>query len=185
MPRTRQRKRPPRITRTSLSILVVFYSRTGRTAALAGRIAAAAKADVEEIRDLADRKGWLGYLRSGNEASFRRRARILAASKDPAGYDLVVIGTPVWRGCVSSPVRTYLEDSAARLRRVAFFCTMDRSGAERAFRQMQRACGEAPLATLAASGPALRRYELSSAVAAFAASLQPPTAIVRPARAAA
>ena len=99
--------------------LVVFYSRSGNTRRVAHRIAAALAAEVEEIEDLDDRSGILGYLRSGHEASARRPARIAPITRDLAAFDLVVIGTPVWRASVSSPVRTFLEAHAGHVSRHA------------------------------------------------------------------
>jgi flavodoxin len=47
-----------------LKMLVVYYSRGGNTRAVAEEIARAlGGADLEEIRDAADRSGWRGYLK--------------------------------------------------------------------------------------------------------------------------
>ncbi len=154
-----------------MKTLVVWYSRTGHTRALGRRIADALGAAVEEIHDRQDRSGILGYLRSGADGWFRRRADILAPRYAPERFDLVVIGTPVWRMSLSSPVRTYLEDHEQELGRVAFFCTMDWIGSDRVFRQMQEACGRVPAATLARSARQLAAKDLDAAVAAFAARL--------------
>ena len=50
---------------------------------------------------------------------------------------------------MSSPVRTYLAQQAAHLPCVAFFCTYQGSGAERALGQMEAAAGKAAIATCA------------------------------------
>jgi flavodoxin len=155
-----------------MKALVVFYSRTGYTRALAQGIASALGAETEEITDRVQRRGILGYLRSGHEASSHRRTRIEPATHDPGAFDLVVVGTPVWRMSLSSPVRTYLGDRAAELPRVAFFCTMGRFGSERVFRQMAEVCSRAPVATLARTDGELSRSDLPAAIEAFAARLR-------------
>jgi flavodoxin len=155
-----------------MQALVVFYSRTGHTRGLAQRIAAAAGAEIEEIADRVDRRGILGYLRSGRDAWLGRRAEIVPPAKDPGNFDVVLIGTPVWNMSLSSPVRSYLEGQAARLARVAFFCTLGGSGAARVFRQMQQACGKAPLATLARTERQLSQADLPQAVEQFAARIR-------------
>lgn len=157
-----------------MNALVVFYSRSGNTRRLARWIAAGLEATLEEIGEDDDRRGFFGYLRSGNQAFFHRRVPIHPPRHDPRRYDLVVIGTPVWRMSMSSPVRTYVEQYAGRLSNVAFFCTMDRFGAKRVFRQMQRACGVAPQATLARTVRDLQVAELPQVVASFVAQLRPP-----------
>lgn len=154
-----------------MNVLVVYYSRTGNTRKLAQRIAFAMNAEIDEISDVANRKGIAGYLRSGNEAWFRRAAKIHPSSTRARDFDLVVIGTPVWRVSLSSPVRSYLEEHAPHFRRVAFFCTMDRFGSGRVFRQMQEACDKQPVATFAQTARQLRSGDLPAAVAAFAEKL--------------
>lgn len=91
-----------------LKALVVYYSRTGHTRALAQQIAAMMDAKLDEIIDRRDRSGILGFLRSGSDAWFSRRANIVASAVDPSTFDMVIIGTPVWRASLSSPVRAYL-----------------------------------------------------------------------------
>lgn len=106
------------------------------------------KCDWEEIIDLKNRQGWLGYLLAGRDATLKRLTRIAKPEKDPAQYDLVVIGTPVWSFNVSSPIRTYLVQYKNSFKNVAFFCTQGGSGSERTFREMSRLCQKEPIATL-------------------------------------
>ena len=129
--------------------LVVFYSRTGFTRTVAEALASALGADLEELVDTKNRAGVLGYLRAQWDGGLRRLTQLHPMGRDPAGYELVVIGTPVWMGSMSSPVRTFLAQYRAALKRVAFFCTYLGSGPERTFRHMAAACGKTPLATMA------------------------------------
>jgi hypothetical protein len=87
-------------------------------------------------------------MRSGRDAMKKNLTKLKPAKKDPSGYDLVVVGTPVWAWNVSTPVRTYLTENKAKLKKVAFFCTQGGSGSERTFNEMQQICGKAPKATL-------------------------------------
>ena len=155
-----------------MKTLVVFYSRTGHTRGLAQRIAAALGAEIEEIVDRVDRRGILGYLRSGRDAWLGRRSDIVPPANDPGKFDLVLIGTPVWNMSLSSPVRSYLQDEAQRLPQVAFFCTLGGSGATRVFRQMELVCGKAPRATLAVTERQLVQADLPGAVEQFTAMIR-------------
>lgn len=155
-----------------MKTLVVFYSRTGNTRALARHIAHAMNAEIEEITDRVNRRGILGYIRSGNEVSFHRRVEILPLKKDPRAFDLVIIGTPVWRVSVSSPVRTYLQDHAKELQNVAFFCTLAGIGSRYVLREMEELCGKAPVATLVRTERQLASADLDAAVEAFTAQIQ-------------
>jgi flavodoxin len=127
--------------------LVVYFSRTGYTRRLAEEIAAGCGGDVESIDDVRSRSGILGYWRSAREALKRKPAEIRPGTKDPAAYELVILGTPVWAGHVSSPMRAYLAATRGKLGRVAFFVTEGGSGAERVFREMGELCGLAPVAS--------------------------------------
>lgn len=133
-----------------MKTLVVYYSRSGHTELLAKEIAKQCQADLDRIRDDGvDRSGLWGYLRSGWQALSGATPAILAAGKNPADYELVVIGTPVWNWGLAAPVRSYARQHAAQLRQVAFFCTEGGSGDLRAFDELQRICGKTPRVTLA------------------------------------
>ena len=129
-------------------ILVVYYSRSGTTGKVAASIAAALGADLEEILDSAERKGLMGFLRSGTEGMLGMPSAIRSPVRNPAGYDLVLVGTPVWAWSVSSPVREYLTWMGGSAKRVGFFATEGGAGGSRAFRQMEELCGKPPLQTL-------------------------------------
>lgn len=132
-----------------MKTLVAYFSRTGHTQQLASEIARICDADLEAIREGSDRSGPWGYLRTTWQALWRAATPILPGAKDPSRYDLVVIGTPIWDFGLASPVRSYARQHAAHFKRVAFFCTEGGSGDARAFAELRRICGQAPVATLA------------------------------------
>jgi len=131
--------------------LVVYYSRSGVTKDLALALATKHECDLEEIVDVEERNGFRGYWRSVAEARQLAPSAIIPSQRDPATYDLVVIGTPVWCWSVSPPVRAYLLSNRFSLPDVAFFCTMTIGGAAATFREMQRLCGKVPRAVVAAT----------------------------------
>lgn len=120
-------------------ILVVYYSRGGATFRVAEMIAKELGADLEAIEENAPRKGRLGYMRSLLEATAKGLPTI-RTRRDPRDYDLVVLGTPVWAGTMSSPMRAYLNQHRRRLPRVAFFATMGGRGAYRVLEEMEMFC---------------------------------------------
>jgi len=128
--------------------LIVFYSRTGHTRKLAGILARALDADVDEIRETRRREGLIGFLRSGYEAVRKVRPALLQPRRHPHAYARVVLGTPVWAAHVSSPVRSWIARHSADVRQVAFFCTYGRRGADETFAEMAQLLDHAPLATL-------------------------------------
>src|ERR1041384_1336055 len=89
--------------------LVVFFSRTGTTRALAEAIARATGGDLEELRESRSRQGIWGWLRSGYEGTYRRSTEPLPLAQNPQDYDLVFVGSPTWNKSLASPVRGFLE----------------------------------------------------------------------------
>lgn len=126
--------------------LVVYFSRSGTTRALASAIAKMLAADLEEICDCSNRAGPGGYVRSLVDAIRKRPAEIVPAGLSASAYELVVIGSPVWAGSVSTPVRSYLTENRARLPQVAFFCSFGGHGADGALREMRQLAGEPAVA---------------------------------------
>ncbi|CAB3789786.1 hypothetical protein LMG28614_03002 [Paraburkholderia ultramafica] len=127
-------------------VLVVYFSRTGTTRLLASAIAKMLAADLEEICDRSNREGPGGYLRSLVDAIRKRPTEIVPAGLSVSAYDLVVIGSPVWAGSVSAPVRSYLIENRARLPQVAFFCSCGGHGAAAALREMSVLAGKPAVA---------------------------------------
>jgi hypothetical protein len=104
-------------------ILVVYYSLQGNTARVARDIAARTGAEYESIRDRTHGTGPLGFVRACFDALRGATVNISPIFRDPGGYDLTVIGTPVWAGRMSPGVRSYLTQNAGRFGRIAFFVT--------------------------------------------------------------
>ncbi|MDO9026772.1 MAG: flavodoxin [bacterium] len=129
-------------------ILVAFYSRTGTTKQVAAELAAMLGADIEEITDTKNRRGFFGYLGGGRDASGKKTTVIGPLQKEPADYDLVVLATPVWAWTVTPAMRTYLIQTKGRIGKAAFLCTMGGSGDVKTFTAMEEVSGLKPSATV-------------------------------------
>lgn len=130
-------------------VLVVFHSRSGTTRRIARAIADSLEADVEEIIDLKTRAGLFGYLGAGRDAIHRRCTPIGDPARDPADYELVIVGSPVWVGRMSSPVRSYLDRNRGRFKAAGFFCTCGgRNNDTALFADMADIAGCTPCAVL-------------------------------------
>jgi flavodoxin len=111
-----------------MKTLVVYYSRTGNTKMIAETISESLDCDIEEIVDKEKRGGIIGYLKSGYEASRNKLSIIEDPIHDLSKYDLLIVGTPVWAGKMSVPLRTYLHKNMEKIPLLACFCTAGRSG---------------------------------------------------------
>ena len=152
-------------------ILVVYYSLGGNTARVAEDIARRCGAVLDPIREVRPRAGIGGYMRAAWEALRGRTVSIRSPEQQPGAYDVVVLGTPVWAGRISSPMRACIEQHADGLQRVAFFCTEGGSGGERVFDQMARLTGCTPVSSLIVTARELDTGDHESKVEAFATAL--------------
>lgn len=150
--------------------LVVCYSRTGMTRKLADRIVDACGADLEQISDLKTRIGPLGYLRSSYEAITKNLPGILAPAKNPADYELVILGTPVWAGKVSAPMRSYINQHRGSFKRIAAFCTMGGSGGDKTLNEIEALCGKPLIARLVLTDAEIQNDRYQDKVLTFAQS---------------
>lgn len=156
----------------NMKVLVAYYSLTGHTQRVADEIAARCDADVERIQDAdVQRAGWGGYFRSGWQAFAGIDSPIRPPLRRVADYDLVVIGTPVWNWSLSSPMRSYAKAHARDIKRVAFFCTEGGSGDRRVFAELERLCGQQPVATVALRQQDVEQGRHITAVTTFVARL--------------
>jgi flavodoxin len=104
-------------------ILVVYYSRSGNTKKVAEAVAKALNADVEQIIDKKDRSGFFGFFGGGMDSAREYLTKIEPVKKDPANYDLVVLGTPVWTGKMTPAIRTYVVNNRRVFKSIAVFTT--------------------------------------------------------------
>jgi flavodoxin len=128
---------------TSGKILVTYYSASGNTARIARDIARLTCADLESLRDF-DHEGplsFMGYAKAAIDALRGKPARIGGVTCDPRKYALVIIGTPVWAGHITPPVRAYLERYKDDLARVAFFVTSGNTSASKIVLPMEAIVG--------------------------------------------
>jgi len=126
-------------------VLVVYYSRSGATEGVARDLAGKLGADLDVIRPQADYAGANGFRRGVWHSMVGRTPRV-GSDRDPAGYSLVILGSPVWAGKPSAPARSYLKAHRGHIKTLAAFCVSG-SGQryDNVFREVARLAG-CPLA---------------------------------------
>ena len=108
--------------------LVAYYSRSGNAKFVAETIAKELGSDIEEILDLKNRQGKLGYFSAGGDASRGKETEIAPTKLLPADYDLVIVGGPVWAWSPTPAIRTYInKNDKFQGMKVALFFTHDAS----------------------------------------------------------
>ena len=129
--------------------LVTYFSRTGQTSRLAREIAKRCDADLDPICSVEPVDSRWGQVRCAWHDLTRAAPPIQKPRRNPANYDLVIIGAPVFRFGVAPPVRSYVRQFADRFKQVAFFCGEGGAGDTRVFAELSALCGKRPVATFA------------------------------------
>lgn len=124
-------------------ILVVYYSRDGHTEKVAKDIAERLNADIEAIIDQKNRKGILGWLGAAKDARSKRETTIGNIEKNPADYDVIIIGTPMWAGSMTPAVRTYLTQVKGDLKNTAYFVLSGGMSPDNVVKSMEGLAGKA------------------------------------------
>ena len=159
-----------------MQTLVVFYTRTGTSWKVAQEIAKSINADLEELVDLDNRKGPVGFIKSGIDALRKKKARLRQTEKDPSAYDLIILGTPVWISNLSTPVRTYIDDNKKLPKKTALFCTANwdsKRYAANCLNELEKFTGQKPVAFLGLDKNDMKQG-FDTKVAAFVSFLQNP-----------
>lgn len=155
-----------------MKALVVYYSLTGTTRAVAEALAKELTADIEEIRCDRYAPDLLGMARACYDSWIGNLPPIGLLSHEPSRYDLVVVGGPIWAFHPATPVRTYLRQESSGLPDVAFFLTHHQSAAQQSLRDMEQVAGQAPKATLVVRQAAVKNGTFGPAVSSFASTLR-------------
>ncbi|MBN1900053.1 NAD(P)H-dependent oxidoreductase [Candidatus Sumerlaeota bacterium] len=150
-----------------MKTLILYYSRTGITRKVAETIQEKMKCDLEEIIDLKNRKGPLGFIVSGKDSVMKKLTEIKQIQKNPSDYDLVILGTPVWASTMSCAMRTCLRQYRDKFRNIAFFCTTGGTGITNTFNHMEQECGKKPLATMGLKASLVKKGRFMEEVSQF------------------
>ena len=160
--------------------LVVFHSSSGNTLKVAQALAEALGADLEQIRPVRPYVVDITGTGAGNFLNMGRAvlgallglaAPIRPPERDPATYDLVIVGTPVYAGALAGATRAYLKRQKGKVRDVAFFsCSLD-VNQRNLFVKMGKLVGKAPLAFDAFDAAKVKAGEFAAQVQSFVAEL--------------
>jgi flavodoxin len=148
----RQKHHKKFLIRHRSSVLIIYYSRTGTTKKIAEIIGQVIAQDLQctagVILDCKNRKGVIGWVKSGLDAIRKNLTRLQKPCEDPESNSLIILGTPIWVRDMATPIRTYIEEHKRKFKNVAFFCTEWRSGGQWCFKKMAQLCNMEPIASL-------------------------------------
>jgi len=122
--------------------LVVYFSKSGNTQKIAYKIAIMLKGDIDRITDLNNR----GFCLGGGAATFGIAADIGAMKYNPADYDLVILGTPVWSWNMSPAMRAYIKKYRGKFKNLGFFVTAGGTAPDKIIKKMEKLSGKKGIA---------------------------------------
>lgn len=119
-------------------VLVLYYSQTSNTKAVATEIATKLNADIEEIVAVNPYDG--DFQATIDRCIVEREqgtvTEIKPLSADIASYDVIFIGYPVWFGTYAPPVATFLANTDLSGKKIVPFCTFGSGGLESSVKDM-------------------------------------------------
>ncbi len=129
----------------AMKTLVAYFSPTGTTARIAHAIAEAAGADMQEIvpavpYTAADLNWQDKGSRSTIEMHDPASRPALKAAAEVSGYDLILLGFPIWWYIAPTIINTYLESADFSGKRIVLFATSGGSGFGRAAQGLGASC---------------------------------------------
>lgn len=133
-PKTEDKKEAPKM-------LVLFYSQTSNTKAVANEIATRLNADIEEIVPVEPYDGDFEatITRSAQEREQDVTPEIQPLKADVTNYDVIFIGFPVWFGTYAPPIATYLKQVDLSGKKVVPFCTFGSGGLDSSAKDLANA----------------------------------------------
>lgn len=104
--------------------LVVYYSLEGNTMFIAEVIAEATGADQLELQPDKEpkSKGFTKYLWGGRQVFMKDKPLLKSLDKNPADYDLLFIGSPVWSWNYAPALRSFFPEVKLEGKKIGLFC---------------------------------------------------------------
>lgn len=121
-------------------ILIVYYSLTGSTRFIADSLSNSMEADLLELKPLKELNPDKGtkFMWGGAQSTMKKKPKLELIEVDPKGYDLIIIGTPVWAWNFTPPVRSFLSMFDLTDKKVALW-TCSAGAGNRAMGQFKKA----------------------------------------------
>jgi len=106
-----------------MKIAVVYYSFDGNSAAVAAQLAERLNADTVRLKLLDDKKrrGFFKFLWGGAMVMRKKPPALKPVNFDPASYDLIILGAPVWASSPAPPIRSFLAQIPLTGKKIAFY----------------------------------------------------------------
>lgn len=142
--------------------LVLYYSQTGATEAVAQEIQSLLGADIESIEIQNPYSGTYGetIARVSQERENGTLPEVLPLKSDLSKYDVIFLGYPIWFGTYAPPIASLVKEYDFAGKKIVTFCTFGSGGVEPAAKDLTAAL---PKATIAENHYGIRNARIKSA----------------------
>lgn len=124
-----------------MSTGIVFYSRSNNTRVAAEYLAGMMKAELIELIEKRERKGFTGFIKSGYQAASGKKSELQGEPWESAKkHDKLYLLTPIWGGSITPAMNTFLEYAAFEGQEVTvitFQADTKGSGSERIYEKVK------------------------------------------------
>lgn len=124
-----------------MKTLIVYYSLEGNTEYVARAVASTLGADLLRLEPVKayPASGFRKFFWGGKSAVMAEKPELQPYTFQPAIYDRIIFGFPVWAGNVAPPLHTFVQENleAFKGKRIAAFACQSGSGAEKALRKLK------------------------------------------------
>lgn len=127
-----------------MNTLVVYFSFDGNTKLIAEKIAETINADIIELKTSKKypTEGFSKFFWGGKSVIFGEKPKLTNDSIDLSRYATIYIGTPVWAGSYTPPIKSFIRQYKIQGKRIALFASHGGNGAEKCFAKLKAALPE-------------------------------------------
>lgn len=116
-----------------MKALLVYYSLEGNTEFVSNMIHEATSCDTLRLEPVNEPpKGFGRFLEGGRQALTGEEPELIAYDIDPADYDTIIIGTPIWAGTYAPAIRTFLKKHDLEGKNIYLFACSNSGNGEKA-----------------------------------------------------
>lgn len=128
-------------------VLVLYYSQTSNTKAIAEEIAARLGADTEEIVSAEPYDGDFQATieRCMQERQTGKLPKVQPLAADLSAYDVIFLGYPIWFGTYAPPVAALLNEIDLSGKKVVPFCSFGSGGLDSSIKDLKAKCPDAEI----------------------------------------
>jgi flavodoxin len=126
--------------RIAMSTLVVYFSFTGSTKFVAEKIAETIGADITELKTSKNypTEGFRKYFWGGKSVIFGDEPKLINDPIDLNKYETIIIGTPIWAGSFTPPIKSFINQNKIQGKRIALFASHAGGGAQKCFTKLKK-----------------------------------------------